>query len=537
MSKWLIKPWIILALYGAFALFGLSVLSQPANSITDLSESEPVTIISKNSNIAKVLPSQNSIQPLTNCKDFDNGQNVYVRSAVMSAVEDQSENFYLDKCVTSGTASSLEYYSKLQEYSCVNQQMVSRIIDCPYGCISGACRPAPTKGTVYVVHAVDTERAAFNPRVYSNDLSSSDFGPGSNVDYVFGQTYRNANKDSFGGSIKLSWFLMNHEGYCRSQQGDCNSVNTAIKPYANKITGYDDALGWHFHLSDWTDINNDDVFFWNQLLTFNSTFYEHGTDIQLAEKMLASQILDQQFFPAMYRSGWGWENNDYSNWLEDIFPFDLTNLSPGYGLQTLADGIGNVYNWHDAPADWSWYHPSPTNYQQPGSQKRIMFRCGGDVSDMIQAFAKANQGQDVMICTYNHNYFPYFGQYSLLTTLNFIKQWYYPDIKFKFVNAMEGIRIMLNLFDEEPPVAELIRVGNTYTLQTNEQLYAYPYGAIKDSNGNYWRVKPIQSVPDLAGGKYSWTFNLEGRNYVEFAAAGSDKSGNTFVTQKLTNKF
>lgn len=488
-------------------------------------ENEVVDLGTKQALTVSKLPNQ--ALALETCQDNDEGLNFEVQSTVSIYSDQTILRSYKDYCQANGS-------NVVVEYTCQNNQPQMGYHYCPNGCVSGACKPTPGKGTIYVVHAVDTEEMGLDPTKQVNTLDLSNYGPGSDVEYVFSEPYRNANRDSFGGKIKLSWFLMNDEAYCRSTQGDCNIIHTTMQLFAQKAKAYGDVYGWHYHHQDWSDLNNDSIFFWNQLLTFNQASYSHGTDVELAEKMVASQILDQQFYPSLLRMGWIWENTDFSNWLDDVLPYDFSNFSPLYHGQSSVDGIGNVYDWRRSLSDWSAYHPNSADYQLPGNLKRQVFKCGGSLADIFQAFSRANQGQDVLICTYIHSNYYYFERYSLLNSLRDANQ-RYPEVKFKFVNATEGIHIMQNIIDEQAPSANINRQGEIYTLITNEPLFTYPFGAVKKTDGSYARVKPQSLEPVISGTSQSWTFNLASLGYSEFAIGGSDQSGNTFVTHKYLN--
>jgi len=485
-------------------------------------ENEAVSIDNKLTSTASKMPNQPLA--LETCQDNDEGMNFEVQSTVSIYSDQTILRSYQDYCQANGS-------NVVVEYTCQNNQPQMGYHYCLNGCVSGACKPAPGKGTIYVIHAVDTEEMGLDPKQQINTLNLSNYGPGSDVEYVLSEPYRNVNRDSFGGKIKLSWFLMNDEAYCQSTQADCNIIHTTMRQYTQKAKAYGDTYSWHYHHQDWNDLNNDGIFFWNQLLTFNQTPYTHGTDVELAEKMLASQILDQQFYPSLIRMGWVWENTDFSNWLDDILPYDFSNLAPMYNNQSTSDGIGNVYDWRRALANWSAYHPSSSDYQLPGNLKRQVFKCGGSLADVFNAFNLANQGQDVLICTYIHSNYVYFDRYSWLNSLHEVIR-RYPEVKYKFVNALEGIHIMQNIIDEQAPSANVNRQGEVYTLITNEPLFAYPFGAIKKPDGSYARIKPQVLEPVISGTSYGWTFNLAGLDYSEFAIGGSDQSGNTFVTQK-----
>ena len=400
------------------------------------------------------------------------------------------------------------------------------------------------KGTVYVVHAIDTETIYFLNRIYSQNLQTwiydvnpdPDFSFLNRINNAMTDSYRDGNRDSFGDRIKLSWFLMTHEAYCHSTQQDCNIIHTKMEKYTEKAEVYDDVYGWHYHHADWTDQDGDGVFFWNQLLTFNNTNYSHGRDVELAEKMLSSQIVEHGFYPSVFRSGWDWENTDFSNWLDDILPFDYSSFAPNYREVDRADNWKGYSDWRIAPDDWSFYHPSSIDYQIPGNLKRTVFRCyiDGKSLDYSDAFRRADSGKDVIVCSYKHSYHRL--SFESLGELMRLRQ-EYPEVKVKYVNALEGAKIMLGYDDDVPPTVVLHEVNHVFTLSSSEPLFSYPYGAAVDSSGNYFRVKPVNLEPDISSGRYNWIFDLSDIDYLVFAVGGSDIAGNTFVTSAVPSEY
>ena len=387
-------------------------------------------------------------------------------------------------------------------------------------------------GLVYVVHAVDTE-CRFLVRNYhqtERSIDTSNFFPPGNVDRAMGREFRDANRDSFGKSIRYSWFLMISEIYFHTPK-DPGLVYRFMDRFAERAEHYGDIYGLHYHHADFNDYNDDTDSSWCQLLSLDSSRSLHGTDIELAEKMIAYLLLEHEFYPVLCRAGWTWEDTDLSNWLDDIVPFDFTNAAPAVREATGDDGFSSVYDWSRAPADWSWYHPAADDYQTAGDSKRAMFRCAVSTDDFEAAFRQAAGGDTLMIAYYVHSFTP-LQKYPTTDTLAALAA-AYPSVRFRFVNALEGARLMLGLEDTRPPVTGLLRQGDRVTVLADEPLFAFPFGAIVTGDGEYRRVRPMREAPELLSGTYRWTFDLSGLDYVEFIAGGTDPAGNAFVTGRL----
>ena len=78
-----------------------------------------------------------------------------------------------------------------------------------------------------------------------------------------------------------------------------------------------------------------------------------------------------------YRAGFQTERPD-SNWfLEQWFPYDITNMAvddPTHFDSTIDFKNGRSGNWRNAPSDWSIYNPSHDDYQIPGNCRRYIGR-------------------------------------------------------------------------------------------------------------------------------------------------------------------
>ncbi len=384
-------------------------------------------------------------------------------------------------------------------------------------------------GTVYFVMCVDTECWYLRPYRHSQPLGTDDFLPGGKIDQVISPWFRSSYRDSDGGTLRLSWFLATEEAYFHGEPPNPDIVFEAMTPYMDEARSLGDYFGWHYHHSDWCDLDGDGEYFWNELLTFDGSSYENGPDTLLPQPMLAMLMLEERFYPACYRAGWLWENTDLSNWLEQIVPFDFSNLSPFSVAPQQVDNLSNIYDWSRAPADWSAYHPSPTDYQTPGDMNRWILRSYPGVSGLDSAFAQAAAGRDVVVSLYTHSFSDisqfHPGKYLYQSAARF------PGVRFKYVNALEGARIAAGLIDSVPPSAVVTRSWNRFAVEFSETLFAPPIGAVRRADGSFALTHPVdhQTLPN---GHPLWTFFLEEGSYEDFCAGGVDPAGNAVVTDR-----
>ena len=375
----------------------------------------------------------------------------------------------------------------------------------------------PSTGTVYVDFTIDTEPRDPSTTISSQDLNLRDYAPGGLVDQLLQPSFRQQFLDRDGHPIVFSWFLLVQQLQCASTSGDCSAIHAAMAPYRQRAEALGDMYGWHFHHTDWTDLNQDGVSYWNQLKTFNGTQYGSGTDIQDAERVVAQLIFDKGVYPGPFRTGWSWENTDISNWLDDITPFDFSNLSPLYadtgsppptkeaaGIEPLF----NIFDWSKASTEFTFYHPSSSDYQLPGDLKRYLFRTSDDSNEWNKAFLAAERGQDQLITLVLHSFNPKSLYVEYLTYLQNVAA-NHPNVKFQYVTALEGAQKMA--FGKIPvaaPTATSSESGHIVTITTDEPLFTFPYGALY-IDGDYERIRPIDTLADVSvPGRYSWSFDL-----------------------------
>lgn len=481
----------------------------------------------------KKLPTQEpQLAIYGTCSDTETTQSYSNAGTTTITSYSGQKTSFADTCIDAKT---------VKEYSCGKNTLIQEKHTCPSRCINGAC-----KGTVYVAHTVDTEARTYGSPTtdFSKTLILDDFATGGLVDKVTDPNgwYRTSYRDSFGNPAKYTWFLLADEEYCNSNLQTCTPVHDAMKPYASRIESNGDQLAYHYHHLGWTVNPGDGTHYYNAFLSMNGKESATGTDIQVAERSLSSVMINHQMYPAFFRSGWAWENTDFSNWLDNVFIFDSSNLSPNYNTVIAEAGvIANVYDWSRATRSWNPYHPSATDYQVPGDLKRWQFRISNQQADFDQAFKQANNGNDVLLTTVTHTY--NFGQgleYEKWLR-NYTNQ--NPGVQFKFVTALEGAQAVLGFQDTTPPSILVTRTGNTFNVTSNEPLYTFPFAAIHTAQGDYRRVQPLVQSGQTNVGLYTWSYSVDsdvlaaatpGTNAPVIVFGGSDRAGNTFITAKIS---
>src|SRR5262249_19020498 len=149
----------------------------------------------------------------------------------------------------------------------------------------------------------------------------------------------------------------------------------------------------------WSDYNEDGVSYWNQAKTFE----ECREDFDLT---VAQYLLEEEVFPASFRSGWHYMDNGWQKRLDDLLPFSLHNNYDAYKAWALPEPVGSVEDWTLATSSFVPFHPATTNYQVAGDGRGWNVR-----SDKMQyvtqtllngLFKAASLGTNQVACFWDH---------------------------------------------------------------------------------------------------------------------------------------
>ena len=385
-------------------------------------------------------------------------------------------------------------------------------------------KPAAAKrGIVYLVIAIDTEPYQIDPAVLEQIPEFGNFAYNDKVAQTMEPSWRGCHTDSFGDSLKLTWFVMSHELFCHAPDGSCTMVLDTLLKFHYAIEQFGDQLAWHYHHADWTDPNEDGVSHWNQLLTFDRTTYTNGVDVGIAERMLNRLLIDRGFFPAAFRTGWTWENDAFSRWVEDIIPFDFSANPPHKNTPKKREPLRNQYDWSRAPKEFRGYHPDAKNYQIPGKMRRWIFRTNDDNKAVgwQKIFQLARLGKNQLAAITCHSYD---NIALLLDTMlpNFMHQALLAEVMVKFVTASAAAAAITGKASLPAPPLRIDRAGDTLFIISDTLNYQpAPYCAIKTSEGIYRRAF-AHSLGRKTG---RWFYAMEGMKNFVFACAVTSRSG------------
>lgn len=345
-----------------------------------------------------------------------------------------------------------------------------------------------SQGVVYIVYGSDTSvDGGLNVGVYNTTMSPRLYtAPGSNAYRVMEQAFRDTVLDSFGNKVTFTWWMLCGNFFRLADNTDVPYANVVTmhlmrKYHGDAIEQHGDELTLHYHTWDWTDYDNDGVYWWNQ----TKSFMELKDDWDFT---LAQLLIEENVFPVSFRSGWHYMDNEWQNELDKILPYSMHNDWPAKRL-TDPEPIDNIYDWSRATSEWVPYHPAADDYQLPGNLKGWNLRSksmgGISVAAIEQAFQRANSGIDQVMCIWDHladaNFFKYFQQAESRIRATAAK---YPTVKFRYCTAIEAMQLWRGGGDTTAPNVDFTTIstgdGVRFVVETNEPIFQQqPFVAIK----------------------------------------------------------
>lgn len=329
------------------------------------------------------------------------------------------------------------------------------------------------------------------------------------LNYVTSEEFRKKIPDSFGNGWIFNWFCLDHVGFNgqnpRRRDIGFHNIFDHYNNYMKRNNIDQDMIQWHFHP-----------------VPLIKDAHRSGTNYlssSIIFEILARKIIDRSWFPAAFRPGFHTERPD-SNWfLEQWIPFDYANQSMKNETNDQPDlSEGRFGDWRKAPIEWKVYHPNHDNYQKEGNCRRWIARCLNmktrfkniKTENIRKGFKRAQSGKPTLISFTNHDFRDM--EFSINRVRDKIKKVSedFPDVKFKYTNAIEGIRevIGVNKNDIEPPnfqlkIEEDERSAHLSIKSKNDIFGPQPFFAIKTkSNEYYWHNLDFQR-------KNHWSFTFD----------------------------
>jgi len=364
-----------------------------------------------------------------------------------------------------------------------------------------------SQGEVYLVLGSDTGiwdglDVGTHHDFYKFDLYTN---PQRNAYKVMDPSFRNQITDSYGQTLKLTWWIMGGNVFRYATNNNVPLNNTMVlyvmkKYHGDAIEHWGDEISLHYHDWVWSDFNGDGHFYWNQ----STKFSEFKEDFDLT---MAQFLLEENIFPVSFRSGWHYMNNDWQNYIDQLFPFSMHDDYPNVHRDTT-EPLDNIYDWSKSSGEFVPFHPSTRNYQLPGDGKgwnnRSIYMASMDTTLMKHVFSQAQKGIDQVVCIWAH-----LPEDNFLDNIKRINQIVhqvaanFPNVKFRYCTATEAMQRWMKSSDTTKPnltfTWEQVRDMVDFIINTDEPIFqAQPYVVVKDINENY------HLVPCYSTGAYEW---------------------------------
>lgn len=344
--------------------------------------------------------------------------------------------------------------------------------------------------------------------------------------------WRSSLADSAGRPHAVTWHCMDHVGFANNPRRR--------------------AMGWHAifdHYAAWLgrgEVPQDSLQLHHHPASLSGDAHHMGRGFSLSllhDETLARRIIDRHWFPAVFRPGGNIETYDISVWLEAWIPFDLANQTkrPDPGREALeAAGVppGKVSVWQHAPTEWGCYHPSPRDFQTPGTMRRWIARCLNinarhsslDQAELDRAFARAAAGERVLVAATNHDFRDFLGETARYVGLVRAAAASHPRVPWYSVDALGGLRRALDLPVLPPPELAVELTAERLTVTAAHEIWGdQPFLALRTRSGQYHRDNLI---PD---GERRWLYLFDGESIAldalsHLGLASNDPIGQTVVS-------
>jgi hypothetical protein len=258
--------------------------------------------------------------------------------------------------------------------------------------------------------------------------------------------YRDRVRDSAGRGWVYNWFCVDHVDYevnPRRRDMGYHNVFDHYREVLGETGSEQDGLHFHYHPHSFgKEAHRCATHWWAS----SDSLYQ----------VLARRVIDRHWFPAANRPGFHVIRPDSHWFLEQYIPFDFssqaTRPDEQDAVQADIEG-GRLGDWRRAPADWQPYHPAYDDYQVPGNCRRWIARCLNigtryrllTERDVRQAFDEAREGKPVVLAVTNHDFRDMRPDIEAVRNLVAAVVTEYPDVSFRFSEAVQAMRDSLRL--------------------------------------------------------------------------------------------
>jgi len=258
--------------------------------------------------------------------------------------------------------------------------------------------------------------------------------------------FRDRLRDSAGGGWVYSWFCVDHVDYevnPRRRDMGYHNVFDHYRTILKESGSAQDGLHFHYHPHSFRKAAHRCATHW---WASSDSLYQ----------TLSRRVIDRHWFPAANRPGFHVIRPDSHWFLEQYIPFDFSSQAtlPEEHDEAQSDiEGGRLGDWRRAPANWQPYHPAPDDHQVPGSCRRWIARCLNIGTryrllaerDVRQAFLEAREGLPVVLAVTDHDCRDMRPDVELVRNLVAHVAADFPDVPYRFSEAVQAMRDALGL--------------------------------------------------------------------------------------------
>ena len=411
--------------------------------------------------------------------------------------------------------------------------------------LSSFSQEQDSTAAIHFVYGSDTSTPGINvidkTSLYNNSGFELFASPTGNTAKVMQQSYRDQFKDSYGNSLPLTWWMQGGSLYRYATNtniplGSTMSIHLMQKYHTNKVKELGDEMTFHYHTWEWSDVNGDGRFYWNQTDDFNNV----KDDFMLT---LAEHLVEEEMFPVSFRSGWHYMDNAWQATLNDWIPFSLHNNSP-VETNPAVEPIDNLIDWGHATLDFIPFQPSGQDYQVGGGDRgwntRSRYFLRLTEAEVRQIFEQAKAGTTQVAAIWGHLAEPTFLS-NMEESLNLIYDVAeeYPEVPFHFSTAVDAMQDYLGTTDTTAPALNVspdqgfTGVLTTIEVSTDEPIFQKsPFLVIKDVYEEY-HIVHMNKSESLENHWSADISQFEEHQIAKVAVAVTDTVGN--LSTKIIN--
>ncbi|MGO9377191.1 MAG: hypothetical protein ACLP29_01405 [Dissulfurispiraceae bacterium] len=312
------------------------------------------------------------------------------------------------------------------------------------------------------------------------------------LDECMSDEFRTHVRDTFGGGWVYNWFCVDHVDYESNPRRRDMGYHNIFDHYQQTIRetkSTRDGLHFHYHPHSFRKQAHHCATHW-----WSSSDSLH--------QIISRRVIDKKWFPAAHRPGFHVIRPDSHWFLEQFVPFDYSSQAM---LPTEDDkaqfGLmgGRLGDWRRSPVNWQPYHPAHDDYQLPGNCRRWVARCLNvgtrykllAESDVRQAFGEAREGRPVILSFTNHDFRDMRPDVRGVLDMLIHVSKDFPDVPFKFSEALEAMRGALSLTPQPPCGLDMSLTSiddSTHVLEVHSVTPTFgpqPWLALKTNAGTY----------------------------------------------------